>query len=293
MHLYRPAFIVLISCLILQACGNLPQPFRRFPESSNPLLANPSGLAVGVLAPDGFDEETADQIAAWITAELQSREVLAEAVERAGVLGFTLEGNLRDESSNRSTTTLTLDWRLLNRSGEIIERMDQRIDIDSTAELTGRVEPGELIAIDIATQLSLMIAPPVENTIPQEPQSQWANIAVSIQRPQNAPGDGAQALGIALANRLSTEGFKPATGTPDIVISAIIGVVPYDATQDDITIVWQVLSAAGENIGEVRLDNRIPRGELDETWGLVADAIVDAAVPGILDIIASSVRFSR
>lgn len=248
---------------------------------------------MGVLPPDGFKDETAHQIATWITAELQSREVLAETVDRVGVLGFTLEGNLREETQNGPITIFTLDWRLLNRAGEVIERLDQQIGVDSVSWRNGDIETRELIALDIASQLALMIAPPTENAVEPEPQSQWASIAVSIQRPRNAPGDGAQALGRALANRLRIEGFKPATDTPDVTIGALIDVTPYDSAQDDIAIVWQVLTATGENIGEVRLDNRIPRGELDGTWGIVADAIVDAAVPGILDIIASSIRFPR
>lgn len=293
MNLNKAAIVFIVTSLFLQACGNLPQPFRPLRQSSNPLLANPSGFGIGVLAPDGFDDETADHIAMSTAEELQRREVLAEAVEKAGTLGFTLEGNLRSRTLNESVTTLTLDWRLLNRAGEVVERLDQEISVDSTAWLNGNTEPLEMIAIDIATRVSFMFAPPIESETAQEPQSPWANVAVSIQRPQNAPGDGAQALGLALANRLSAVGFKPATDTPDIVIGATIGVAPYDAAQDDIAIVWQILSATGENLGEVRLDNRIPRGELDDTWGIVADAIVDTALPGILDIIASSTGFPR
>jgi len=67
-----------------------------------------------------------------------------------------------------------------------------------------------------------------------------------------------------------------------------VSVIQYDAGQDDVAIVWQILNADGQNLGEVRLDNRIPRGELDGPWGMIAEAIVDGALPGLLEIIAKT-----
>lgn len=285
--------IIFLGCLALQACGSLPQPFRPLPDSSNRLLTNPSGVGVGILPPAGIDDDVAAYMASWIATDLQRREILAEAVGRAGTLGFTLEGNLRDETRNGLETVVYFDWRLLNRSGEIVRRLNQSTTVETTAWLNSEVSTHNQIASNIASELAMMIAPQVEGPARQEPVSQWANVAVTIQRPQNAPGDGAQALGVALANRLGAEGFKPATDNPDIVLGAVVEVIPFDSAQDDISVIWQVLAPSGEMLGEVRLDNRIPRGDLDGAWGPVAGAIVDAGLPGILDIIGSTLESLR
>ena len=75
---------------------------------------------------------------------------------------------------------------------------------------------------------------------------------------------------------------------PDYFIAGTVSVSRYDSVQDDIAVIWQVLSADGQGLGEVRLDNRIPTGELDGSWSMVAEAIIDAALPGIIEIIAAT-----
>jgi hypothetical protein len=63
--------------------------------------------------------------------------------------------------------------------------------------------------------------------------------------------------------------------------------------QDDIAIIWQVLDQDRQSMGEVRLDNRIPRGELDGAWGMIAEAVVDGAMPGLLEIISETIKTKR
>lgn len=285
---YWTAFALVFCTLSLQACGNVPQPFRPVSNAPPQRLTMPGITGIGVLPPAGLDADTADYIAEVISADLQGREVLAEAVDRAGMLSLTLEGNLRETVQNDQITTITLDWRLLNRSGEIVERIEQDLRVNSRDWADKNIIAADQIAADMSGRLAAMFAPATRGTTQTASISQWADIAVSIQRPKNAPGDGAQALGRALANRLGAEGFTPATDTADFVLGAVVSVNQYDAAQDDITVVWQVLTPNEENLGEVRLDNRIPRGSLDGSWDFVAEAIVEAAFPGILEIIASA-----
>lgn len=285
--MFKRHIIVLIALFALQACGNLPQPFRPLPDSSSALLTNPRGAGIGVLAPTGIKKDAATQIARKIATNLQNRDIPSELVEKVGTVGFTLEGNLREETSTVSNTSLIFDWRLLNRSGEINQRLGQTTVVNSEDWRDGDAQALGLIAKDISAQLISMFALPLDNQTLEQPVSRWEGITVSIQRPQNAPGDGAQALGRALANRLSSEGFKPAENRPDVVLGALVDVSPYDSTLEDVIVVWQVLTAEGDMLGDVRLDNRIPLGALDGAWGLAAEAIVEAALPGILEIIAS------
>jgi len=270
-------------------CGNVPQPFRRTQNTSNPLLANPSGAGIGILPPAGLDDLSGRYVADRIAETLRQQEIPAEALDRAGVLGFTVEGNLSDVTVEDGVARVAFDWRLLNRLGEIIERLNQDIEIDSTTWTDQDELALNTVADDISAQLILLLAPPVI-AAPNAPESKpWAGLTVTIERPETAPGDGAQALGRALANRLLAEGFQPPEDEADFVISASVSVSIFDASQDDVSILWTILSPDGENLGDVRLDNRIPRGQLDGAWGQIAEAIVDGAFPGLLQIVVSQV----
>ncbi|MEQ8509442.1 MAG: hypothetical protein RIB43_10590 [Rhodospirillaceae bacterium] len=280
------SFAALIS---LAGCGNVPQPFRRAQNTSNPLLANPSGAGIGILPPAGLDDLSGRYIANSIAETLRQQEIPAEALDRAGVLAFTVEGNLNDATIENGVAQVAFDWRLLNRLGEIIERLNQEIEINSLAWIDKDDVALDAIANNISAQLILLLAPPVATT-PNLPETKpWAGLTVTIQRPETAPGDGAQALGRALANRLLAEGFQPPEDEADFIISARISLSIFDAVQDDVSILWSILSPDGENLGDVRLDNRIPRGQLDGAWGQIAEAIVDSAFPGLLQIVVSQV----
>lgn len=289
----RRHLITLLTSTALVACGAVPQPFRRSPSTQNPLLANPSGAGLGVLPPAGIDRIAAAYIADRIANDLRMQEIPAEAVSRTGILGFTAEGNLSDSSDDGFLTTLSFDWRLLNRLGQIVTRLSQTVQVDSASWLAGKDSALDRIANDMTAQLALLLAPPVDVERPPEQKNPWAGMTATIQRPESAPGDGAQSLGNAMANRLLREGFKPTDGAPDVVLAATVNVTRYDLAQDDIAIIWQVLDQDGQSMGEVRLDNRIPRGELDGAWGMIAEAIVDGAMPGLLEIIAETIQPRR
>lgn len=282
-----------LATLGLGACGNVPQPFRRATNTSNPLLANPSGAGIGILPPAGIDRGTAKIIADRIAEELRQQEIPAEAVNRTGALGFTAEGNLRESLVDDSIATLTFDWRLLNRLGQIVTRIEQTVSVDSAGWTNGTPAAAGRVATDMAARLAYMLAPPIETERRQFQGKPWDGLTATIQRPPSAPGDGAQALGNAMANRLAREGFKPANGQPDVIFAAMVSVTRYDAVQDDIVIIWQILTPEGQNLGEVRLDNRIPTGELDGSWGMIAEAIVDGAMPGLLEIITETATPGR
>ncbi len=183
---------------------------------------------------------------------------------------------------------MTLNWRLLNRLGQIVERLDQDVYVETAPWVEGSITEQNHVADDIAVRLAVLLAPPVTTQPVEIPLAPWTGLTATIQKPVSAPGDGAESLGNAMASRLAREGFKPATGTPDVIFAATVSVAQYDAGQDDVTIIWQILTPGGQNLGEVRLDNRIPRGELDGPWGMIAEAIVDGAVPGLLEIIAKT-----
>jgi hypothetical protein len=289
----RRHLITLLSSTALVACGSVPQPFRRAPNTQNPLLANPSGAGLGVLPPAGIDRTAAFYIAGRIANDLKQQEIPAEAVSRTGILSFTADGNLSGFSDDGFLTTLSFNWRLLNRLGQVVTRLNQTVQVESAAWIAGDGAAHDRVAHDMAARLALLLAPSTDVERTPEQKRPWAGLTATIQRPETAPGDGAQSLGNAMANRLVREGFKPADGTPDIVLAAIVSMTEHDMTQDDIAIIWQVLDQDRQSMGEVRLDNRIPRGELDGAWGMIAEAVVDGAMPGLLEIISETIKTKR
>ncbi|MDE0799249.1 MAG: hypothetical protein OSB02_00760 [Rhodospirillaceae bacterium] len=289
----RRHLITLLSSTALVACGSVPQPFRRAPNTQNPLLANPSGAGLGVLPPAGIDRTAASYIAGRIANDLKQQEIPAEAVSRTGILSFTADGNLSGSSDDGFLTTLSFNWRLLNRLGQVVTRLNQTVQVESAAWIAGDGAAHDRVAHDMAARLALLLAPSTDVERTPEQKRPWAGLTATIQRPETAPGDGAQSLGNAMANRLVREGFKPADGTPDIVLAAIVSMTEHDMTQDDIAIIWQVLDQDRQSMGEVRLDNRIPRGELDGAWGMIAEAVVDGAMPGLLEIISETIKTKR
>lgn len=279
------AFLVAVA---VGACGSVPQPFRRLPDASNPLLANPSGAGVGVLAPAGFDTAFAEAVAARIAAIMQAQEIPAEAVDRVGILGFTLDGNLDTLPNDTTSRGLSLEWRLLNRQGEVVERFDQTVDVSGT-QLSSAFSPAvESVAADISVQVMQLVAPDLNVVIAPPPPPPWQGAAVLIRPPRGAPGEGNMALARALAGRLSREGIVPAGTRPDFILSGEVTVEPADAEFDDVSIAWIVLDGNETILGDVRLDNRVPRRQLRMSWTAIAEAVTDAALPGVLEIIAAA-----
>ena len=272
--------------LLLCACADIPQPFRASGEIALPLPVSPSTHGIGVIPVDGMEDALASDLSVRISGALGQRDIPAQSVDRRGRLGYSLEGTLRTTSVSNGLRSVSFDWQLLDRSGNAVERLEQTIQINDGDWVEGSDSALDLIAEDIAAQLAALVAPSLEIATPRA--SPWQGLTITVQPPREAPGDGVTALSRTLANRLAQQGFEPAPDKPDFFIAGTVSVSRYDAFQDDIAIIWQVLNTDGDDMGEVRLDNRVPRGELDGPWGMIAEAVIDSALPGILNIIATA-----
>ena len=243
-------------------------------------------MGIGVVPVKGVSDLVASDLSERVADALSQRDIPAQFVGQVGRLGFSLEGNMKGTTVADGITSIEFYWRLTDRSGDIVQCVNQTVRIDEHSWMLGSENSSDLIAQDIATQLVALIAPPI--TVATPTASPWQGLTITIQPPKEAPGDGATALSRALANRIAQQGFEPAVDKPDYFIAGTVSVSRYDSVQDDIAVIWQVLSADGQDLGEVRLDNRIPTGELDGSWSMVAEAIIAAALPGILEIIAAT-----
>jgi len=282
--------VVLGLALVCSGCGNLPQPFRRDANSTNPLLANPSGAGVGVVPVAGLPPEAGTAIADRIAALLQNQEVPAESVDRVGVLGFTLEGNLNTLPRGLDGSGTSIDWRLVNRQGEVVQRFEQALPFASSEIERGSDWALEQVANDMGQRVLALIAPQLDVVVETPPPPPWTGAAVLIRPPTGAPGDENIALGRALAARFGQAGLVPAEGRMDFIVTGEVVVQPFDGELDDISISWSVLTPDEQVLGDVRLDNRVPRQQLRTSWRAIAEAVTDAALPGLLDIMSAALR---
>ncbi len=284
--------LIAIVMFLLGACGTLPQPFQVQGEVELPLPQTPSTMGIGVIPVFGITNEKAIVLSQLIADELQQREFPAQAVDGIGRMRFSLETTVTESRLSLGSIELAYEWRVLGRTRDTVRHSGTGVIVVADDEwYDGSLAGLNQIAGTVAGRVTDVIGPPTTRATLTE--SPWQGLTILIQPPGEAPGDGATALSRILANRLARLGFAPASGQADFTLAGKVSVSPYDSAQDDIAIIWQVFDPAGEDLGEVRLDNRIPKGDLDGSWGLVAEAIIDTALPGLIEIMAVSRPISR
>jgi hypothetical protein len=109
--------------------------------------------------------------------------------------------------------------------------------------------------------------------------------SVSIRPAEGAPGDGRTALQLATLQSLVTNGVKRDDVAPDVIIAPQISLKPAANGQDFVEVVWRALTPDGQEIGEAKLTNTIPRGALASAWGPTAFTIAEAGLPQILELL--------
>jgi hypothetical protein len=102
-----------------------------------------------------------------------------------------------------------------------------------------------------------------------------------------APGDGEQALALALMRRLSAMGVKEATAFEANVydVQGTVRVTPAPGGKQTVTIVWVVFGPDGNQLGVTRQTKDVRKGSLDKRWGRAADAAAAAATGDIAKLL--------
>ena len=113
-------------------------------------------------------------------------------------------------------------------------------------------------------------------------------LAVVVPRVAGAPGDGANALALALQNELRRKNIPLATGAGVSTAHRIEGKVAMTAGgagKQKISIDWVVKDPRGNKLGTVSQKNEIPAGSLNGKWGGTAGAAAAAAAQGIIRLL--------
>jgi len=273
----------LLLCLILSACGDLPEPFlgnprahaRKLAQPLTPLLAVPQGS--DTLLPDAANQDLAKQIA----TALQTTEV--PALVRA---------------------PQPTDWRLITRAerdGSVVKPSFSVVSPQGKEEGKADGEPVPLDAWATASpallrQVAGEAAPRIGAVLTSiriahdkaDPGSLYNRAArVLVPEVTGAPGDGDQSLTQQMRARLALLGpvvLTTPTGA-DFVVQGQVKVVPIERRQERVEIQWIVKTPSGDERGRVVQLNEIPAGTLDRYWGDVAVVVAAEASNGINDVL--------
>ncbi len=279
----RRCRLLLLLCLALSACGDLPQPFignpgataRRLAQPLTPLLAVPPGT--DTLLPDAANKELAKQLA----VALQATEV--QAMVR---------------------TPEDTDWRLITRAERSGDAVKPMFSVQDPHGKEAGSAQGEAVPLQVwanadptlMRQIAAEAAPRIGAVLTSirvahdkaDPGSLYNRAArVLVSDVTGAPGDGDQSLTQQMRARLAVLGpvvLTTPTGA-DFVVQGEVKVVPIPKRQERVEIQWIVKTPGGDERGRVVQLNEIPAGTLDHYWGDVAVVVATEASNGVNDVI--------
>jgi hypothetical protein len=277
--------------LLLGACGEVPQPFRDTPKvtTDNPLLDMPTAVGIAVLPVHGAPQPLDTQISTALANRLQSFEIPAEAVPSNPGLGFTLEGEARASDASAQNISVVVTWSLHSRRGGTVRTYRQVVTVPANSWRDGDMVTATNLGNEAAFAIGDMIggiAIPAQGPTETKPTAP-AFPTVSVKPVDNAPGDGREALRLAVLQALTFNGIKRDDVNPDVTLTCEMIITPADANQENVGIVWHATDRSGKELGTVRLDNTIPVGTLDGPWGPTAFSIADAALNDLLRLLST------
>jgi hypothetical protein len=85
-------------------------------------------------------------------------------------------------------------------------------------------------------------------------------------------------------------GVKRDDVTPEVILVSAVSLKAAQNNQEFVEISWRALTPTGEEIGEAKLTNTIPRGLLSAAWGPTAFAIAEAGLPQLLELLTLAPR---
>jgi hypothetical protein len=279
-----PAWLAILACLALSACGDLPEPFLGNPGATAKRLAQPLTAVLAVppgtdtLLPDAANQELAKQVA----LSLQASEVPATV-----------------------RTPQKSDWRVITtaqQKGDQVTPMFSVQDPNGKEQGSAVGEPipmqawarpdaalFEQVAADAGPRIGAVLTSIRITRDKADPDSLYNRSArVLIPDVTGAPGDGNPALTRQMRTRLAALGpivLTTPTGA-DFTVQGDVKVVPIPGRQERVEIVWTIKAGiGGDERGKVVQLNEIPAGTLDKYWGDVASVVATEAAGGINDVI--------
>ena len=266
---------VLVLCVALAACGDLPRPFQPA-EKSTQAWSAPGDIAWGsVLVPPiaGLPPPQSAALADEIVEALHVRDVPA-STHASGRGSIVLAGQV-------SAVTGKLRWSLVTPDGETALRFEEALLV--AARLDEKAPDMAAIAARAARRLTAALEPPVADDAVARAAS-----PVVLEAVHGAPGDGGVALARAMRHSLARIGIAVADDSEDdrhLILGRVSLARDETATDDaTLTIAWDVLQPDGTRLGTVTQSNHVSAEQLT-AWGALAGIVARAGAPGIAQLL--------
>ncbi|TAL02688.1 MAG: hypothetical protein EPO08_06365 [Rhodospirillaceae bacterium] len=270
---------------VLAGCGSVPQPFRGTPKVThdNPLLDVPAATGVAILPVGGLPTPLSDAFTKAIADRLEALEIPAATVPQSGALGFIVSGQAGPVSDGPTGQSFDVAWTVKSRHGGIAGHFVQVVSITpgeggstAAAAVTAKLITG---AMGLTDEVPTAAGSTTVGGTPKIP-------SVSVKPVDGAPGDGRQALALAVLQALSDVGVRRDDVRPDVVLFGKVEAKPANLSSQDVAISWRAVARDGRELGTVKVENIIPNGVLDGPWGPTAFAIAAAAQQDLLRLIS-------
>jgi hypothetical protein len=276
-------WLPMIACLLVAACGNLPQPFARTNAGDNPLLAPGERAGINVITVAGTPHGAL--IAKEIAQALRDEGFAAQARARLST-GYTLVGRATiTPAKSTGKAQVRLLWLVLNIRGRPGGIHHQELTVDRAAWNRGAQPLLQRLARDAVSGLAPLMsdahaAAPVRKSQP-----------IIVFDVDGAPGDGRVALRRSLAFELRKLKYAVTEtviqgAAPIVLLGAVKVSAAAKANTQRVEITWTVLAPDGHVLGTIKQTNDVKSGSLVRSWGGTAALAARAAAPGIAKIIS-------
>lgn len=263
-------------------CAPVPQPFRPADDApANPLLEIADIPGIYVTAVEGTTAPMGRLLARAVADALNERDVPAY-VNPPKTRRYLLAG--RVDSAVEGTWVVR--WRLLDPHDTVVAEHEELVDVPAWRWEYGDPRLLDTIGAHVAATL-VKVARPEDPSL--QPVPEPAALSVHVGPVEGAPGDGNTSLRRAVRASLGLAKV-PLSDRKDgaAVLTAKVEVGAARNGTQPIRIIWRLDDADGARIGEAAQENGVPQGSLDGPWGEIAGYAADAAVEGILELIAAA-----
>ena len=287
---YRSAWLaVLAVTLLLAGCQPLPHPFADDrPPAALLQVRDVAGVSIAPI--EGIPSAVAEKLGAAVAKALLKRDIPASD-KTTGLGSYQLYGRVAESRPQRGpkggNATVTAYWRLYDAKGRTVGEHSAKLEAAAGEWEAASPEPIEKLAGLSAEGL----APFLEEEIPAEAPkaaSDAGRIRVAVNPVGGAPGDGGTALAAAVAAVLKRQelAIVDKDQKPDLTVEGEVSVTPVKPDKQHVKIVWRVRRADGAEIGNVGMENDVPKGLIDGPWGDIAYSIAIAAGDGLMQLVA-------
>jgi len=200
---------------------------------------------------------------------------------------FVLKGLAKANwEDRRAPFVMLIDWTLYDLTGKAIGTYKQGVRGARWKWEFGDPRIIRAVGYGAAKPLAAMIVEEEKNPLPNLP----FGTSVLVKPVTGAPGDGNEALRIAIIRGMRVSGVKITEDSrqASLTLTGHVSLKPLGYGLDEVLVIWRVQAMDGFEVGRATQANNIPRGKLDGLWGDEAEKIAESALVGIDRIIGLS-----